>query len=361
MAQNHRTPRWFSLFLVSLFLLAGFLFYRNRSPETTVTSNGVLNVLNWDFYIGEKTVPDFQDKNHVSVRYEKYASNEDALKKIAGAPGVHDIVFPSNYMIEVLRKSRRIERVDPSRIPNLVNIDPASRHLDFDPEEFCPPYLFGTTGFAVNRSFVSSTKLPDEEISWARLRDPLFKNRIVVIDDMRFVLGSALMELGFDPNTTSTKELDQAVELLRQVKPSIRAFTADTGKEALLSGDAWIAYAWSGDTLQVQTTNPNIKYVIPTFGSLRFQDGICLIADAPNKDNAYRFINHLLDAKVSAEITNYTHYGNTNAAAKNFIKSEILENPASFPSPEVMQRLRFIEDIGVKLKLYQDAWERVKS
>lgn len=351
----------FSLVVAVIVIGAVYLIYRNRSITSTSTSRGVLNVLNWDFYIGEKTIPSFQDKFNVAVRYEKYATNEEALAKIANAPGVYDVVFPSNYMIKVMSDSGRLQRVDQSKLPNLANVDPAFRRLAFDPDEYCAPYLFGSTGFAINRSFVPRASLPDEEVSWKRLRDPAYRQRIVVLDDMRFVLGSALIELGLNPNTTSKEHLDQAVELIRTVKPNIRAFTADTGKDYLLSGNAWIAYAWSGDTLQVQATNPNVHYVIPASGSLRFQDGICIPVNAPNIENAHLFINHLLDASVGAEITNYTRYGNSNVAARRFINKEILENPASFPTPEVLARLQFIEDIGDNVKLYEDAWERVKQ
>jgi spermidine/putrescine transport system substrate-binding protein len=360
MTSKTRGSLWFVVALIAIVGATTYLLYRNRSFTTTSSSRGVLNVLNWDFYIGEDTIPAFQEKYHVAVRYEKYATNEDALAKIANAPGQYDIVFPSNYMVKIMRESGRLQPINHKLVPNLVNIDPAYRRLTFDPSEFCAPYLFGSTGFAINRSFVAASDLPDADVSWRRLRDPAYKNRIVVLDDMRFVLGSALIELGFSPNTTSATELEQAVALIRSVKPNIRAFTADTGKDYLLNGDAWIAYAWSGDTLQVEVKNPNVQYVIPTAGSLRFQDGVCAVAKAPNLANAHLFINHLLDPKVSAEITNYTRYGNTNAAARRYINPDILKNPASFPPPEVMKRLQFIEDLGKNVRLYEDACERVK-
>ena len=351
----------FVVFAAVILAAAVWLLYRNRSPEATATSNGVLNVLNWDFYIGRNTIPSFEEETRISVNYEKYASNEEALETMVRAPGQYDIVFPSDYMIKIMRQRGVIQPVDTTRIPNIVNVDPIYFSPPFDPDDYCPPYQFGTTGFAVNRGFVSHEDLPDEAVSWEALQDPRWKNRVVVLDDMRFVVGSVLLELGFSPNTTNLEEIEQAVEVLQKVKANIRAFTADTGKDYLLSGDAWIAYAWSGDTLQVQETNPSVKYVIPAFGSLRFQDGICLGADAPNEENAYAFINHLLDPKVSAEITAYTYYGNTNAGAKKYLDPELLDNPALFPPPEVMRRLHFVQDLGEDVALYEGAWERVKG
>lgn len=340
--------------VVALAVLVGIaLLYRNWPSH--------LNVMNWDFYIGETTIPSFEEETGVQVRYTIYSSNEDAYAKIKASPGVFDIVIPSDYMMEIMREERMIQQVDLSRVPAIENIDPAYRGLRFDPDEYCVPYLFGTTGFAVNRRFVSEEEVSQSNIGWATLAHPKYQGRLVILDDMRFVLGSVLMELGHSPNTIVEEEIEEAVELLLRVKPNIRAFTADTGKDYLIKGDAWVGYAWNGDAIQVQRVNPNVEYLIPDYGSLRFQDGVCIVAGAPNEVEAYLFLNHLLNPEVSAEISNYTHYGNTNAAALNFVEEEVRNNQASFPRNDMMRKLRFVQDLGEDVELYEKAWERVKG
>jgi len=46
-------------------------------------------------------------------------------------------------------------------------------------------------------------------------------------------------------------------------------------------------------------------------------------ADAPNVENAYRFIEYLLRPEVIAEFTNFTRYPNANKAATPFVDEDI--------------------------------------
>jgi len=328
------------------------------------TPRRVLNVANWDFYIGNDTIASFEREYDVRVNYDIYASNEDALALLRSSPGVYDVVIPSDYMIEIMRSEDLLTPLDHLRIPNLINVDPKFRGEQnyWDPEEeVSAPYLFGSTGFAINRSFVD-----EDSMSWSLLLADArgaqkYKNKVAILDDMRFVLGSVLLELGYDPNSIEPKQIDEAVQLLRAIRPLVRAFTADTGKDLLLNGDVWIAYAWNGDALQVQKVNSNVEYVIPESGSLRFQDGICIPSGSGRIDLAHKFINHVLKAEVNAEIVQHTRYGTTNVAAMPYIDDAIRTNSASFPLAEQLDRLRFIRDLGDSLSLYERAWEQVKQ
>ncbi|MEX1056865.1 MAG: spermidine/putrescine ABC transporter substrate-binding protein PotF, partial [Natronospirillum sp.] len=64
-----------------------------------------------------------------------------------------------------------------------------------------------------------------------------------------------------------------------------------------------------------------------------WSDMLAIPVDAPNLDNAYAFIDYILEAEVSADITNYVWYGNPNIAAREFIDEDILEDPGVFPPP----------------------------
>jgi spermidine/putrescine-binding protein len=322
--------------------------FTNRKAE--------LNVLNWDFYMGRNTIAEFEREFNVKVNYQIYKDNEDCLAKITAAPGSYDVIFPSDYMIQIMKVRGLLEKLERERITLLGNIGDQYRGNYYDPQEsYCVPYMFGTTGFAVNRNFVA-----DKEVTWALLAEPRFRGRISVIDDLRFTLGSALLELRYDPNTTNSAELKEAVALLRRVRPNIRRFSADSPKGPMASGDLWVAYAWSGDVLQAQRSNPAIEYIIPSAGSLRFQDGICIPKGARNSDVAHHFINYLLRPDVSAAITNDILYGNTNEKAISQIRQEVRENHASFPTDDEFARCRRILDVGDSLKLYEEAWEEVK-
>ena len=66
---------------------------------------------------------------------------------------------------------------------------------------------------------------------------------------------------------------------------------------------------------------------------------MCIPADAKHVENAHKFLEYLLQPEVIAKCSDFTNYANANLASKPFIKPEVLNNPAVYPTAEVMKRL----------------------
>ena len=107
--------------------------------------------------------------------------------------------------------------------------------------------------------------------------------------------------------------------------------------------------------------NPNLEYVIPAQGGLRWIDSLCIPVDAANPEGANRFIEFYLQPEVSATNAVASQVDTGNEAAAEFIPAEIFENPAIFPPPETLALLSFTADLGEDDELYSDAWERVQE
>ena len=69
----------------------------------------------------------------------------------------------------------------------------------------------------------------------------------------------------------------------------------------MASGDIWIGHAWGSDIYTVQQKKPSVEFYIPEEGSVRGSDAAVILEGAKNPIAANLFINHLLDAKVSAD------------------------------------------------------------
>lgn len=328
-----------------------------------ITQKPKVSVLNWDFYIGKHTIDSFQQEEGVSVDYKIYSSNEEARFFIEQSPGTYDIVVPSDYMIQNLIDSDLLSAIDLTSIPNVSEIE-KDAISEFDKRgwlKFCVPYLYGNTGFAINTANIKG--IDASEFSWNYLiRDvegeQKLKRRVVVLDDARQVLGSVLMENGWDPNNPTDEQLNKAVGILSRIRPLILEFSADTGKSRMLNSEVDVAFAWSGDSLQVKSKNPNWSYAVPNGGGIKFQDGICIPKDSPNKENAYKFMNHLLEKSVHLDIIMTTKYLTTNRAAKMSLKpAEKVTFKVSEP-----KNMKFLESLsGKELTRFESAWERVKG
>ncbi len=338
--------------LVAVLVVAGGFYYVSQQD-----SQKQLTVLSWDYYIGPETIPNFEKEFGAKVTYELIKSNEEALARIKANPGVYDIAIVGDYMVDIMNKEDGLTAVDATKIANLANIGASFKGSYFDEAmEKSVPYAYGTTGFAVNSKYYT-----DSDISWAKLADPKYKGKVAVMDDMRYVLGSVLMELGHDPNTTDQAQLDEAVALFRTVVPNIVRFTSDSPVQLMVTEGAWIAYAWSGDSLQMQTENEAIRYMIPSYGSMKFLDSMVIPAGAPHADLAHEWINYILRPDVSAAITDEVQYGNPNTEAFDLIAEDVRTNTAVFPAAESLTKLQYVEDVGEAVEMYNTAWESIKQ
>ncbi len=338
--------------LVAVLVVAGGFYYVSQQG-----SQKQLTVLSWDYYIGPETIPNFEEEFGVKVTYELIKSNEEALARITANPGTYDIAVVGDYMVDIMNKDNGLSMIDATKVPNLSNIGASFKGSYFDPDMTkSVPYAYGTTGFAVNSKYFT-----DADISWKQLADPKYKGKVAVMDDMRYVLGSVLMELGYDPNTTDQAELDEAIALFRTVVPNIVRFTSDSPVQLMVTEGAWVAYAWSGDSLQMQTENEAIRYMIPSYGSMKFLDNMVIPAGAPHADLAHEWINYILRPDVSAAITDEVQYGNPNTKAFDLIAEDVRTNTAVFPAAESLTKLQYVEDVGEAVEMYNTAWESIKQ
>ena len=316
-----------------------------------------VNVYNWDTYIGDATLKTFTESSGIAVQYDLYANLEEMYAKFQeGNPG-YDVIFPSDYMIETMIKADMLEEIDRSRVPNFANIDQNFLDPSFDPGcKYNVPYFWGSVGIGYRKSKVEK---PD---SWKVVFDSdQYAGRIALLADARFVLALALMYLGHSANSTSAEEIAAARDLLIKQKKHLKAFVPDSGQDMLIAGDVDVVMEWNGDVLKVMAEDDDLSYSVPNEGSVVWVDGLCIPKGAPNLDNAYKFINHVQDAKVNAEIANTIHYATANKAAREFVDPADLNNPAVYLPDEIVAKCQSLIDVGEALKLYDEAWTAIQA
>jgi len=325
-------------------------------PTPVPTPEAELNVYNYDEYIGEDTVPSFEKKSGVKVTYDIFVDYTTMEAKISTGNSGYDVTFMTGVDVPKYTARGLVQPLDLSLIPNLANLGPDWQSPAYDPgNAHSVPYMWWTTGFAYD-----TDKIPEDLTSWAALWDARWKKKMAMLDDYRETFAVALLRLGYDINTTSDAELDAALALLQEQKPLLRVYTADDIGD-LKSGNVRLSHAWSGSAYAAKADRPSLKYVIPTEGGIRGSDTMVLLANAPHPVAAHLFINHMLDAQVSADNSNYIGYMGPNQAATELIDPAILADPTVNPDKAATDRLHELQDLGEDLQKYQERWTKLRA
>ncbi|MBI3327963.1 MAG: spermidine/putrescine ABC transporter substrate-binding protein [Nitrospinae bacterium] len=317
----------------------------------------VLSLYNWSDYVGKHTISHFEQRFAVKVKQDLFASNEELLAKLQAGVKGYDIIVPSDYMVRIMSKLGLLEPLDKAKLPNLTNLDERFRHLPYDPgEAYAIPYAWGTSGIGIRED-----KVDAPVVSLGTLFDPRYRRKLTLLDDMRETIGMALKYLGYSVNTADPKALEEAKELLLRQKPLVKAYTSTQYKEMLLSGDAWLAHGWSGEITTARRENPHVRYIMPQEGGVIFIDNLAIPRTAPHKDLAHAFINFILEPEVSADIHNTMLFGSPNRAARPYLKPTLTDDPHLNPTPEMLARFEFLEDLGAATRLWTRTWTEIKA
>jgi spermidine/putrescine-binding protein len=326
-------------------------------PTPVPSPEDELFVYNWDGYIGEETVQEFQDKYGIKVTYDLFPDEATQITKIGKDGGGYDVSYPASTWVPSFSADGVIRELDHSLIPNLKNLSAAWQNPGYDPNnKYSVPNYWWTTGYAWDPKDIGK-----DLTSWDALWDPAYDNHMAMLDDMRECFGAAAFRLGLSPNTKDLGELDRIVQLLEQQKPLLRLYTQDDIGD-LTSGTLWLTHAWSGDWVQMTYDKPKTKYVIPAEGAIKGNDVMVVFSGAPHPIAAHLWIDFNLDADISAANTNYIGYMGPNDAALPKIDGYIKDDPRLNPPPEVLAELIELEYLPpADLDQYTNRWTALRA
>ena len=316
-----------------------------------------LNVLNWTSYIPDSIIRDFEKETGIKVNYSTYSSNEELLAKVSNAKeGTYDLIFPSDYMIEIMKDRELLEKIDKSKLTNINNLNSNYLNLEYDVNnEYSLPFIAASTVISVNKE-----KIKEDITSYNDLLNPKYKDEIVLIDDQRIIIGMALLANGFDMNSTDPNELEIAENWLLKLKPNLKAYDSDSPKNFLIFEEASIAVLWNAEGAIAKQENSNIENIFPKEGFALSIDNFAILKNYENQEEAYKFIDYILRPEVMKEIINSYPYKNINKETDKILDDDYLNNNAANISDETLKNGIFVKNIGSNIKLYDHIWANIK-
>ena len=386
-----------------LYIVAAALMLAGCSEER----DNILKVYNWADYIDEDLIVEFEEwyeeqtGEPVKIIYQTFDINETMLSKIELGHEDYDVVCPSDYIIErMLRRDLLLplERdfgdvpdytgnMAPYILEKLNQIDGRGKNAN----DYCVAYMWGTVGLIYNTRYVTE----EETRSWDVLKNPAYRNKVLMKDAFRDVYSALLISLNKDAIDSGRKNLDSLTfdtsaesikmveDYLESFKESVCGWEADFGKEQMTKELAWLNLSWSGDAQwaieEAAEMGVELDYSIPKTGSAVWFDGWVIPKYAQNIKAARYFINFMCmpeNALRNMDVTGYVSTIGGDYILENMTDSTSFEaidasyffgpeadsvciNPIMYPDRATIERCGMMHDEGTEELLKM--WSRIKG
>jgi spermidine/putrescine transport system substrate-binding protein len=282
------------------------------------SSQHELVVSNWPAYIDPRkkatsTTSVFEQRTGITVDYtDDINDNAEFFAKVKNQMGAcepinRDMIIMTDWMAARMIGLGWIQPLDAEKVPNLhKNLIDSLRQRQWDPKRtYSAPWQAGLTGIAYN-----ADKVPEVKSFEELLTRPDLKGRMTLLTEMRDTMAFMLRVVGSDPDKFTDAEWSKAIERLEQVVASgqVRSFTGNDYVQDLAAGNILACEAWSGDVIQVQLDNPNIKFVTPEEGLSLWADNMMVPNLATHQANAEQWIDYFYEPEVAAKLAAYVNY-----------------------------------------------------
>lgn len=316
-----------------------------------------LNVFNWSNYVASHTIRDFEQETGITVRYSVYESNEEMMARVLSGNSGWDVVFPTHYYIEPMRRSNLLQRLEHRYLSGLDNLASQFAKPWWDPGlEWSVPYMWGSSGILFN------PQIGDAPTRWADLWSSRLKGRITMLDDPAEVLGASLFKLGLPLNETREAPLRQAQEEALRQKPLLRAYLNAEVRDQVVAGDVLAAQAWATTALQAIDAAPGLRFVHPAEGFALYADNAVVLRESRRVELAHRFLDYLLRPRVAADVVVQSKTSTPNGEARKLLPPAIASLQAMFPDPATLARGEWFATMPAAAQRLRDRlWTEIKS
>ena len=212
------------------------------------------------------------------------------VKASRGAPPV-DIFLLDPGPAVVAIEDGLVEKFDPSRLKNIGNL-PKTFH-----DEWGVAVAAQIVGIAYNPKKVERPK------GWKDLFDPKYYGKVGISGFGTTFGTSSLIEISKQYGGSLTN-VDPAFEQLKKWLPHVGAIAQNPIAVNTLfqQGQMDVTYTNFQTVSTLKGRGVDIEFVKPDSGPIAFYTTIHVVKNAPNKDNAYKYIDTILSTEVQAAL-----------------------------------------------------------
>lgn len=353
--------------VISVFLLAAIVISGCTQQEAPLAE---LRIYEWEGYFDPQVIANFEREFNCRVLRESFESNEELYERLQSGNANFDLIVPSSYMLNRLRREGRLEKLNHALLPRVKSdFDPSFNSQILDPSlEYTVPYSVSYTGITYVRDQLPAGVDPE---SWNSFSADSAQGRFSMIDDMREVLGAALLSLGFGVNSTEPGQIALAADVARAWKKNECKLPDENDNDfkEITPGTICMVQSYSSDRAKFVTDlaesgidTKNIGFALPKEGFVVAFDEFAILKGSRQIALAHQFIDFIYrteNAKLTMEFNEGPTPSKSGIAAldPNFRRLII-------PETEVMKRGQVLKGFDDNLeisKLYERTWETLNK
>lgn len=289
----------------------------------------------WEGMFPQEVLDGFEEETGIKIIYSNFDTDETMLEKLSMAKGGdYDIVIADDYIIEQVIQEGLAEKLDKEKLENFGNINPLYQGQFYDPEdEYTAPYGAGIP------LIVYDPEQVDIDIKgYSDLWDESLEDSVALLAHNRVITGITLLTMGKSMNEEDPAVIEEAGQKLLELAPNVRLIQDDNTQNALLNGEASVAFLYTSQVTAALAENPDLKVVYPEEGLGFGIMGMFIPSEAPDKEAAYQFMDYILRPEVSAQCFNYIGYYCTNKEAEASVDPSLVV-PDSVTQGEIVHNV----------------------
>lgn len=305
------------------------------APEGLPPLSGELAIANWPLYIDRAggpspTIVSFREEFGIDTEYKTVINdNEEFFGTIReplaqGQPTGWDVIVVTDWLIAKMIRLGFLEQVDHSALPNFeANAGEKFRDPGYDPGNVHSiPWAAGMTGIGYDVSLTGRDLTSVED-----LFDPAFAGKVGMFKEMQDTWGLILLSLGVEPTNATIADLEKAQQkLIKQREDGIvRGYYGNDYADQLATGSLWVSMAWSGDVFALQLDNPNLRFILPEEGAMRWTDNMAIPKGAEHPTDAHEFMNFVYRPRIATNITEWVWYESPVAVVQEMVLQDAEE------------------------------------
>ncbi|GGQ75341.1 polyamine ABC transporter substrate-binding protein [Couchioplanes azureus] len=335
----------------------------DTSPPVQPRIDGPLIYFNWADYVDPSVFEGFGKEYGVKVVQSHFDSMESMVAKI-NAGNAYDLIFPSAKWTQRLARGGKLRRIDHTTLRNAESVFGTYSYFAdpwYDPQSaHSVPFSMYKTGIGWRKDKLGESLGG----SWADLWNPKAKGYAYVLDDRDEVLGMAALKLGLDLNTSADDDLRRIVAELKGLRPNLRGFSSDDWNN-LLSGNAHLTQAWSGDMVAVLNQAEDADrygFEVAREGAPLNSDCYAIPANAAHPGTALLFIDYMLRPENVKKNITYIGYPMPVKGAEQIYAPLIESLPQCAVTPaDLRQDMMYRNGTQEQERARDKAWTEAKA